>query len=280
MKTFLKYCLQHITPVLLMLAGVNAVKGQSPAFVHVPAGEYRVGKKDYPMNPLRTVHTNGFDIAATELTNTDFEKFVQATGYITDAERLKNALVFEPGLREFRWLEDSTAYWRYPNGISRGDITSKMNHPVTCISYRDAMAYCQWAGVRLPTLDEWEIASRAGASTTYFWGDDLSQISTYANVWHGRDHLKADSSDQYMYTAPVASFKPNPWGLYDIYGNIFEFCEGRVPTDEKNSRVVHARGGSWWCSKNSCSFFNSVDIGRVKRGASFSNLGLRVVKKQ
>lgn len=279
MSGFLTYCLQRFTPVLLMLAGVNAVNGQSSRLVHVPAGDYTLGRKGYINNPLRTVHTNGFDIAATELTNAEFEKFVQATGYVTDAERNKNALVFSPGLREFRWLEDTTACWRYPNGVTRGGIENKMDHPVTTISYRDAVAYCKWAGVRLPSLDEWEIASRAGATTTYFWGDDMMPLSTYANVWHGRDHLQADSTDGYMYTAPVGSFKPNAWGLYDMYGNVFEYCEGRLPTDKPDSRSVHARGGSWWCSKNSCAFFNSVDIGRVKRGASFSNLGFRVVRK-
>nr|WP_295866255.1 SUMF1/EgtB/PvdO family nonheme iron enzyme [uncultured Chitinophaga sp.] len=279
MSGFLTYCLQRFTPVLLLLAGVNAVNGQSQRFVHVAAGDYSLGREGYINNPLRTVHTNGFDIAATELTNADFEKFVQATGYVTDAERRKNALVFTPGLREFRWLEDSTACWRYPNGITRGGIKDKMDHPVTTISYRDAIAYCDWAGVRLPTLDEWEIASRAGAPTTYFWGNEMTPLSTYANVWKGRDHLQADSTDGYMYTAPVASFKPNSWGMYDVYGNVFEYCDGRLPTDKAGSRVIHARGGSWWCSKNACSFFNSVDIGSVKRGASFSNLGFRVVKR-
>lgn len=279
MNSLLTYFLQRFTPVLLLLTGVNAVNGQSRRFIHVAAGDYTLGRKGYVNNPLRTVHTGGFDIAATELTNADFEKFVQATGYVTDAERRKNALVFTPGLREFRWLEDSTACWRYPNGVARGGIENKMDHPVTTISYRDAIAYCEWAGVRLPTLDEWEIASRAGASTTYFWGDEMTPLSTYANVWKGRDHLQADSTDGYMYTSPAGSFKPNPWGLYDVYGNVFEYCEGRLPTDKTDSRVVHARGGSWWCSKNSCGFFNSVDIGNVKRGASFSNLGFRVVKK-
>ncbi|QJB40236.1 SUMF1/EgtB/PvdO family nonheme iron enzyme [Chitinophaga oryzae] len=279
MSGFLTYCLQRFTPVLLLLAGVNAVNAQSKRFVHVAAGDYSLGREGYINNPQRTVHTNGFDIAATELTNAEFEKFVQATGYVTDAERRKNALVFTPGLREFRWLEDSTACWRYPNGITRGGIEDKMDHPVTAISYRDAVAYCDWAGVRLPTLDEWEIASRAGAATTYFWGNEMTPLSAYANIWKGRDHLQADSTDGYMYTSPVASFKPNPWGLYDVYGNVFEYCEGRLPTDKAGSRAVHARGGSWWCSKNSCSFFNSVDIGSVKRGASFSNLGFRVVKR-
>jgi sulfatase modifying factor 1 len=174
-------------------------------------------------------------------------------------------------------MNDSTAYWRFPNGIGRGGIDNKMNHPVTCISYNDILAYCNWADVRLPTLDEWEIACRAGSETDYFFGNDKNKISSYANIWKGRDHLVADSSDGYMYTAPVASFKPNGNGLYDMYGNVFEFCSGKLKENE-SSMTVHARGGSWWCSKNACNFFNSYDIGRVNIHASFSNQGFRVAK--
>jgi sulfatase modifying factor 1 len=246
-------------------------------FVLVPKGEYTVGKKGHLLNPLRKVKVQSFYIGKTEITNQQFEKFVSATSYKTDAEKRHNAMVFQPGLKEFEWMNDSTAYWRFPNGISRGGIENKMNHPVTCISYTDILTYCTWAGVRLPTLDEWEIACRAGSTTDYFFGNDKTKISKYANIWHGRDHMMADSSDGYMYTSPVASFAPNPWGLYDMYGNVFEFCSGKLKTDI-SSTVAHARGGSWWCSKNACNFFNSYDIGRVNIHASFSNQGFRVVK--
>ncbi len=245
-------------------------------FVVIPKGTYSIGKKDHLVNPLRKIELDSFYISATEITNTQFQEFVTATQFKTDAERKHNAMVFEPGLKEFKWLEDKTAYWRYPNGVSRGSIKNKMNHPVTCISYNDALAYCQWAGVRLPTLNEWEVASRATATTDFAWGNQKDSLLQYANVWHGKDHLKADKTDGYLYTSPVASFKPNNWGLYDMYGNVFEFCSGQLKNDKPN--IVHARGGSWWCSKNSCSFFNSVDIGRVLPYASFSNQGFRVVK--
>lgn len=247
-------------------------------FVRIPAGTYWLGGQVDQRNPLRRVKCAGFEIAATELTNAEFGAFVAATGYRTDAERLKQAMVFEPGLAEFKWMNDSTAYWRFPNGESRGGISDKSDHPVTTISYADAEAYCRWAGVRLPTLDEWEIASRAGARTIYFWGNDIDKISAYANIWHGRDHLTADTSDGYLYTAPVGSFKPNGYGLYDMYGNVFEFCSGNLKSDPKSRKIVHSRGGSWWCSRNSCGYFNSLDIGRVNPHAAFSNQGFRVVK--
>ncbi|MGN6421193.1 MAG: SUMF1/EgtB/PvdO family nonheme iron enzyme [Pseudobacter sp.] len=264
---------------IFCVAALVQVRAQLPsaAFKHIPAGEYLVGKKGHHSNPLRKVKVDSFLIAVYETTNREFAAFTAATGYITDAERNRNAMVFEPGLDEFRWLEDSTANWRYPNGTGRGGIENKMDHPVTCISYQDIQAYCKWAGYRLPTLDEWEIACRAGSATDFFFGETDGSIGKYANIWHGRDHLKADHSDNYMYTSPVGSFAPNAWGLYDIYGNVFEFCSGKLKPDEKDN-IAHARGGSWWCSRFACSFFNSVDIGRVHARASFSNQGFRVVK--
>jgi len=248
-------------------------------FYTVPAGRYQVGKADRYDNPLRFVRLRSYQIARTETTNAQFAAFVAATGYVTDAQKRHNAMVFEPPLKEFRWIRDASAYWRFPNGVKRGDLAGKDQHPVTSISYYDALQYCKWAKVRLPTLEEWEVACRAGTRTDYFFGDTPAQIGKYANVWHGRDHLKADASDGYEYTSPVGSFAPNPWGLYDMYGNVFEFCTGHVASDPaKSDRVIHSRGGSWWCSKNSCCFFNSVDIGRTDIHASFSNQGFRVVK--
>ncbi|MBO9727280.1 MAG: SUMF1/EgtB/PvdO family nonheme iron enzyme [Chitinophaga sp.] len=271
--------LKNISALALLICCFYPVQAQDKSsYILVPKGSYWIGKKQHGFNPRRQVTVDSFYIATCETTNRQFAAFVAATGYITDAERRHNALVFLPGLKEFEWHEDSTACWRFPNGVSVGGIDQKMDHPVTCISYNDAEAYCTWAGVRLPTLEEWEIASRAGAATDYFFGNDRSLLGQYANIWHGRDHLKADSSDGYMYTAPVGSFRPNPWGLYDVYGNVFEFCSGKVLADE-SAAIVHARGGSWWCSSASCSFFNSADIGRVNRRASFSNQGFRVAKR-
>jgi len=199
-------CNNNLLLLVLLLGAMPARAQDHKKFVLVPKGIYEVGKRASTQNPLRTVQADSFRIAVYETTNREFAAFVTATGYITDAEKQHNALVFEPGLDEFRWKNDSTAYWRYPNGVSRGGINDRMNHPVTCISYRDVQAYCTWAGVRLPTLDEWEIACRAGTHTSYFFGDDDKAIKAYANVWHGHDHKKADYSDGYMYTSPVGHF--------------------------------------------------------------------------
>jgi sulfatase modifying factor 1 len=249
------------------------------SFVLVQGGPYLIGKHNFPENPLRKITVAPFHIAVFETTNRQFAAFINATGYLTDAEKGHNALVFEPGLEEFRWEEDNTACWRYPNGIGRGGIDDRMDHPVTAISYCDILAYCKWAGVRLPTLEEWEVACRAGSTSNYFFGDKDDKIGEYANIWHNNDHLTADSSDGYMYTAPVGSFAPNPWGLYDMYGNVFEFCSGRLSPAE-SSNIAHVRGGSWWCSARSCHFFNSYDIGGTNIHASFSNQGFRVVRPE
>lgn len=240
-----------------------ALHAQTEAkFVSVPGGTYLVGKKDHLLNPLRKVKVGHFYVATTEVTNDQFYTFMKATGYITDAERLHNAMV--PGLQEGEWRNDSSATWRHPNGRRRDSIYHKWDHPVTCISYADALVYCKWAGVRLPSLEEWEIACRAGSNTDN------------SNEQDGND-LVPDSSDRFTDTSPVGHFKPNAWGLYDMYGNVSEFCSGRLPT-EKSDDVVHARGGSWRCSRNAPDCFNAYDIDRIDRHASFSNQGFRVVR--
>jgi len=147
-----------------------------PTFVAVPAGKYRLGKQDLLDNPPREVELAGFEIAKYDVTNAQFAAFVRATGYVTDAEKHHDAMVFMPPLPEFQWIQDPTANWHYPNGKKRGGLSGKMNHPVTSISFHDALAYCKWAGVRLPTLDEWETACRAGTTTEYFFGDDEKLI--------------------------------------------------------------------------------------------------------
>lgn len=247
-------------------------------YIKIPAGTYQVGSKASLDNPERMVQIVDLEISETEVTNLDFAEFVEATGYITVAEKRQDGQVFEPGLAEFRWLQDSTAYWRFPNGVTRGGIEDKMDHPVTGICYHDVLAYCRWAAVRLPTFEEWEIAAKAGAVTRYSAGINEDNIQEYANIWQLKDHLSADTTDGYLRTSPVKSFKPNAWGLYDVFGNVFEFCVGKL-TKDGDRKVAHARGGSWWCSRYSCAAFNSVFIGSVHPNASFSNLGFRVIKK-
>ena len=264
---------------ILCLACTACVTTQPTSnFASVPAGNYEVGGKNHLLNPRRIVQLDAFEISLYEVTNREFAAFVAATGHVTLAEKRHDAMVFYPGLAEFRWKQDSTASWRFPNGISRGGIDDKMDHPVTCISYLDVQAYCKWAGVRLPTLDEWEVATRAGSKSRYYWGNGDVVVPKHANIWHGDDHLQRDTLDPYMYTAPVGKYAANPWGLYDVYGNVFEFCADKPAFLAAQEGIACARGGSWWCSAHACNYFNSIDIGRVKIVASFSNQGFRVVR--
>jgi len=243
-----------------------------------PAGDYAIGGKDSPRNRYRTVHLAAYWIADAETTNEQFAKFVAATHYVTDAERRGFGKVFVEGMPDWAWKEAPGAHWRKPRGAEGPSWEEIKSHPVTQISGADAQAYCRWAELRLPTLEEWEVAARAGATTRYPWGDDYNP--KMANTWNGANHLKNTLEDGYVYTAPVKSYPPNAWGLYDVIGNVFEYCSGRLPGtssgDEK--RFICGRGGSWWCSANTCHFFNLVDIGAMDLHGSLANQGFRVVK--
>jgi len=263
---------------LLLFFSCSGRKDAGIAFAEIPAGYYCLGQYKHYENPLRIVRSNAYSISTTEITNRQFSIFADETHYLSDAEKAKNAMTFHVGLGEFEWVEDTTANWRFPFGKKNGGIEQKMDHPVTCISFSDDDAYCRWDGVRLPTLDEWEIASRAGSTAGYFWGDDPGRINEFANIWTGKNHMAAAENEDHLYTAPVASYKPNAFGLYDVYGNVFEFCSGLTENAKQYKNVASSRGGSWWCSKRSCNFFNSADIGHVNIHASFSNQGFRVVK--
>jgi formylglycine-generating enzyme len=266
----------------MLVACLGLAELAAPAkMILVPAGVHTVGHERLLESPVRKVKLRAFKIAAYETTNAEFKKFIDSTGFVTDAERLHNGMTFTPPLDEFEWLKDTTASWKFPNGKKNGGIETKMDHPVTGISYRDAQAYCRWAGVRLPTVDEWEVATRAGTRSDQFYAGGLEEIRNYGNVWHRRDHLEADRTDGFVTTSPVGSFRPNAWGLYDVYGNVFEFCSGTAPGRKKANRKMnfaHARGGSWWCSKWTCCSFNSFDMGEANIYASFSNQGFRVVQ--
>ena len=263
----------------LSAAEPQHVKGPNGhEMILVPAGDYAIGGKDYPRNPQRSIHLAAYLVADAETTNEQFAKFVEATHYVTNAEHRGFGKVFIEGMPDWAWKEMPGAHWRKPRGEQGPSWEDIKNHPVTQISGADARAYCEWAGLRLPTLEEWEVAARAGAITRYPWGDNYDP--KMANTWDGASHLKNTKEDGYVYTAPVKSYPPNAWGLYDVIGNVFEYCSGHLPgtprTDEK--RFICGRGGSWWCSANTCHFFNLVDIGAMDIHGSLANQGFRVVK--
>lgn len=247
-------------------------------WVVVPAGEYRVGAKGKDVNPPRVVKLRSFRIADAETTNAQFAAFVKATGFVTDAEKRGHGKTFHEGLGEWVWKDTPGASWRAPFGPKGPKAEDLPEHPATQLSGNDAVAYCKWIGGRLPMLDEWEVAARAGAETLYPWGEAYDRKR--ANIWNGKTHRAETKDDGYVYTAPVRSYPANAWGLYDVVGNVFEYCADLPPAyrepKEQAARIIAGRGGSWWCSAGTCSFYNLADIGRMDRRRSLANQGFRV----
>jgi len=227
--------------------------------IYLPGGTFQMGSNatNVPANerPARLVTVNGFWIDVTPVTNREFRKFVNATGYRTTAERPLNweelrqqlppgtpkppdsqlapgSLVFQKtrgpvNLSDFsqwwRWTPDAS--WRQPEGPG-SSIKNRMDHPVVHISWFDANAYAQWAGKRLPTEAEWEYAATAGSGKSRFpWGDEFRPEGQFmANTWTGTFPYENTAEDGFVATAPVASFPPNNFGLYDMAGNVWNWC--------------------------------------------------------
>ncbi|GBC81628.1 Serine/threonine-protein kinase pkn1 [bacterium HR10] len=239
--------------------------------------------------PVHEVALSPFFIDLHEVTNAEFARFVQATGYKTDAERKGESWVFRQGARD--WALVRGADWRHPLGPD-DSIADRMDHPVVHVSWNDAFAYCRWAGKRLPTEAEWEYAARAGhRGQTYPWGDELKPGGKLmANFWQGHWPDRNLLEDGYYYTAPVCSFPPNDFGLCDMVGNVWEWTADWYAEDYyAHSPVVNpqgpssgemrvARGGSWFCSPNYCGAYRVAFRGKSPPDASFNNVGFRCAK--
>jgi formylglycine-generating enzyme required for sulfatase activity len=210
--------------------------------------------------PAHRVRLSPFYIDPTEVTNAEFGRFVQATGYKTDAEKKGSSWVFRKGRQD--WESVDGADWRHPLGPD-STVRDKVNHPVVNVSWNDAAAYAKWAGKRLPTEAEWEYAARGGREgEIYPWGNQLKPNGkAVANFWQGTWPEDNRMEDGYYYTAPVASFQRNGFGLYDIIGNAWEWTAdwyaddyykhspAKDPKGPKSGEMRVARGGSWFCSE-------------------------------
>ena len=215
--------------------------------------------------PQHKVTVDGFFMDITEVTNAQFKKFVNATNYITVAERkvdwneLKKQLpkgakkphdsILQPGSLIFKktqssvpnlydfsqwWKWEIGANWKHPQGIN-SSIKGKENYPVVHITYEDALAYCKWAKRRLPTEAEWEFAARGTQkNTTFFWGNDESLLSKNANSWEGEFPVTNTKTDGFEGLAPVKLYTPNSLGLYDMAGNVWEFTSDWYNTNYYN----------------------------------------------
>ncbi len=249
--------------------------------VAIPGGRFLMGTDDpvrYPADgegPVREVSLRPFLLDATAVSNAHFAGFVEATRYVTDAERIGWSFVFAGLLPDdFEdtaavasapwWRQVFGATWRRPEG-PQSDIADRADHPVVHVSHHDALAYCAWAGKRLPTEAQWEYAARGRLEQKrYPWGDELTPDGEQrCNIWHGTFPSENTLDDGYYGTAPVDAFAPNGYGLYNMTGNAWEWCADwftrdhpRGPLDDPHGpelasmRVI--RGGSYLCHESYC----------------------------
>lgn len=306
--------------------------------VWIPGGQYMQGavpQDSHAMpheKPAHPVVIDGFYMDIHEVTNAQFAKFVKETGYITVAERsldwdeLKQQLpegtpkpadsILQPGSLVFRktkspvpnlydfsqwWEWRIGANWKRPHGPG-SSIEGLEDHPVVQISYEDALAYCEWAGRRLPTEAEWEYAARGGnTGSIYFWGDDATTLSERANTWNGEFPVRNDTTDGFEGKAPVMAYPPNAFGLYDMSGNVWEWtsdwydneyystiaAEGVTrnpegPSGPSNPSNPYARervikGGSFLCNESYCASYRISARMASSMDSALEHLGFRTV---
>ena len=261
--------------------GESQEKPSIDNMVLIPAGTFIMGRQNRkgwtPMAapemfddelPPHEVYLEAFYIDKYEVTNAQFKEFVDATGYITDAEKGGASDVMVPigeaqvplQGSDIGWKWMSGASWHAPEGHGSG-IADRMDHPVVHVTWNDANAYAKWIGKRLPTEAEWEKAARGGTQTNWFWGDALASSGKYANMYgeHRLDHQYPEGVyDGFEMTAPVGSFQPNEYGLYDMAGNVFEWTAdwyqydyfsaspGENPQGPNSGSGKVIKGGAWY----------------------------------
>ena len=315
--------------------GVETPKGM----VWVPGAEFKQGAVTQDKmamdheKPAIEVVVDGFFIYATEVTNKEFATFVEETGYVTVAERgieweeLKKQVpeatpkphdsILQPGSLTFKkskspvanlydfsqwWNWTIGANWRHPNG-PESSIKGQENYPVVQVAYEDALAYCEWAGRRLPTEAEWELASRAGSyGTIYNWGNDVDILSTKANTWEGDFPVNNSKADGFELRAPVKSYPPNDYGIYDMAGNVWEWTSdwyngnyykeinnsnatlinpsgARTPFTSNNplAREKVIKGGSFLCSASYCASYRVSARMGSSMDSALEHTGFRTV---
>lgn len=282
--------------------------------------------------PAHRVIVDGFWMDTTEVTNTEFARFVEETGYVTFAERkpkredfigvipdvslipeenlVAGAIIFNENFdrENFRtdvpfweyqaWMYQKGAYWKQPEGPG-SHIDDRMDHPVVHVVYEDCLAYCRWAGKRLPTEAEWEYASRGGhEGWKYHWGNELVPDGKYmCNYWQGDFPLERKNLDGFLNSAPVGSYPPNDYGLYDMAGNVWEWVNDYYHIQYyRHSRLKNpagppksfdpgepnivkrvTRGGSFMCNTNNCTGFRNAARMRSDVSSAAFHTGFRCV---
>jgi formylglycine-generating enzyme len=274
-------------------------------------GSFLMGSNDrrFPDDgegPVRSVTVTTYAIACHAVSNLQFGDFVRATGYTTEAERCGWSFVFaglmseqarhDIGSRATQtpwWVPVPHAYWAQPEGPP-STMLDRLDHPVVHISWNDANAYCQWSGTRLPTEAEWEMAARGGlVQADYPWGNELTPDGEHrCNVLQGIFPDRNTGDDGYFGTAPVHAFAPNGYGLHNMAGNVWEWCEdyfspayhritaARDPRQTEPSALRALRGGSFLCHESYCNRYRVGARSSNTPNSSTSNIGFRVARTQ
>ncbi len=306
-----------------------------PGMVRIPSGTLHMGGDNAQAAPdefpKHQVQIDGFWMDETEVTNRQFMEFVEATGYVTIAERpvvweeMAKTLpagtpkppdsLLQPGALVFKataqpvslddvsqwWHWTTGANWRQPEGPG-SNIENRMDHPVVQVAWEDAVAYCQWAQKRLPTEAEWEWAARGGLKDmVYPWGnEDVNQGTPKANFWQGLFPYQNDLKDGFYYSAPVKSYPPNGYGLYDMAGNVWEWCSDwyhynfyagkqaqagntqgpktSFDPQQPYSAQRTTRGGSFLCNDDYCSGYRNARRMKSSPDTGLSHTGFRCVR--
>lgn len=296
-----------------------------PGMVWIPGGSFMMGSDRKPVEkPVHQVVLEGFWMDETEVTNAQFRAFVEATGYVTSAEKVPKKEDFpagirdridesmlQPGANNFRPtpepvpLDNELAWWEYMKGASwrkplgPAGADAKDTDPVVCVNWDDASAYAKWAGKRLPTEAEWEFAARGGLSgNNYAWGDEMKPGGKWMmNIWQGEFPAKDAAEDGFPGLAPVKSYPPNGYGLYDMAGNAWEWTadwyessyyatspgynpKGPPPSADNHqgqpSKLM--RGGSWLCNDCYCEGYRPAARQFTTPDTASNHLGFRGVK--
>lgn len=277
----------------------------------IPGGTFLMGTDNtygYPADgegPAHAVEVAPFHLDATCVTNEQFAAFVNATGYRTDSERFGWSFVFQGQLSPAQlahgvratvlgsewWCRVDGATWRHPEGPG-SNIKQRWAHPVVHVSWSDARAYAHWAGKRLPTEAEWEHAARGGLVQQRFpWGDELEPAGRHAmNVWQGVFPVQDTAADGFHGTAPAKSYRSNGYGLYQMTGNVWEWCwdwfaadyyrrsPGDNPTGPATGDRRVMRGGSFLCHASYCNRYRTDARSSNPPDSATSNLGFRCAR--
>nr|WP_096440908.1 formylglycine-generating enzyme family protein [Alteribacter populi] len=275
--------------------------------INLCGGEFYMGTNDEEgftldgEGPIRKVKLSPFAIDRYTITNKQFKEFIEDTGYVTDAERFCWSFVFhllvsdevkksvKQAVKETPWwLVIEGATWRNPEGPD-SSIEPRLNHPVVHVSSNDALAYCEWSGKRLPTEAEWEYAARGGLSKAkYPWGNKLLIDEKHqCNIWQGNFPTNNTAADGFISTAPVNSYSPNGFGLYNVSGNVWEWCSDWYSNEQPRGKVIInpkgpekgiakvMKGGSYLCHTSYCNRYRVASrIGNTP-DSSTGNIGFR-----